>query len=348
MDVMKVEIWKAHQLYCLFALCLWFSYTIFKKHKLVGVAVFYMLVNPLITFHTNVSWGRWQLNIDFTSALAFAMTILLVTILSQLNLKKLDRLITILCWVNAINAVIVLFNGFGIFNNHTMDTTVLAMVLPLYLRGGRMVGWVLASFSLYIIYLQGEVMAAATLAAVIFGYLIATIPRAKGISLTVILSSIAGLAYYYFPRVDHGSRPAIWARIMGWWWENANHWFGAGGGAYQWLGPWSQMTAGAKTDIAMSLHNDHLQLIYDYGFIGYALLAMVYIRALWLARARPWVFSFLVGASVAMLGYFPLQYLVSELMILCILCVALYPDQPVALLELQDLRIFDSPSHRTH
>lgn len=341
---MTVNIWRAHQLYCLFFLCLWLSYTVFKKQKLVGMTLFYMLANPLVTFHTNVSWGRYQTFIDFTSALAFGSSILLVTILSQLKLKQLDRLITILCWVNAVNALVVLYNGFGIFNNHTMDTTVLAMVIPLYLRGGRLPGWFLSGLSLYVIYYTGEVMAAATLAAVIFGYLFAISRRAKGISLIVVASLIA----YYYPRVDHGSRPAIWATIMGWWWQNANHWFGAGGGSYQWLGPLAQMATGAKTDIAMSLHNDHLQLIFEYGFIGYALLAAVYIRAMWLVRRQAWAFSFLVGAAVAMMGYFPLQYLVSQLMVMGVLSVALYRDPRADILELQDLRIFDSPSHRTH
>lgn len=81
---------------------------------------------------------------------------------------------------------------------------------------------------------------------------------------------------------------------------------GAGIGSFQIFGVAIQRTNGLSLDqLWMSMHSDWLQLIFELGFLGSALVLYVYLDSLY--RSDTPTKIALVGAGVFALFYFPLQ-----------------------------------------
>ena len=317
---MDIDIWRTHQFYFLICLILWLGHLLWKKDKSVALALAYVLLNAVFTFNGNFSWGtEIQKTIDYSSAVAFGSSTLLAFIFIAAPQRNVAVMFFFLECVAVIDAILILIYGFGIFNVGTMDTTFLAIMVPGMLRLGWP-GLIIASFFISTITTHGQVMAVATLVGAIMGYLL--LKKKSAFWILIVIATIT--LWQIYPQLDPTSRPIEWKRFMDFWWENSNHLFGAGAGSFQWLGPDLQLKAGMTKDIYVSgMHNDHLQLIFEYGFVGYGLLAIVFCRALWKSRREAWLFSSLCAFAVAMIGYYPLQFLASQIALFCYLRMAI-------------------------
>ncbi len=305
-------------MWALILLSIWFCSRIFKINKTASVLMGYVLIRGVFAFSSNPELGQ-----SFTGALSFGSSILLCGLFVWAPRSHVAKVLVILEAVAVIDALLVLKFGFGIFNARTMDTTFLSIMTPVILRR-RFMGILTIGLFLYVIYSYGEVMAWSTLIGATMAGLFLKVRWAFWLALAA--SPMAVLKVYTL--VDKGSRPREWVHLMNWWWDHANVWVGTGPGSFEWLGPWIEIKAGMTNDLYMSMHNDHLQLIFEYGFVGYVLFATLFAQALWSSRREVWLFASLVGFSVAMIGYFPVQYMASQVAGICFIALAVHVSRP--------------------
>lgn len=100
----------------------------------------------------------------------------------------------------------------------------------------------------------------------------------------------------------------VWVATMQWWWTHASHWMGTGAGSYFVLGPNVQkQVLGQLSDWLLWMHNDWLQVLFEQGVIGLALLLTTFACAL-RATARShryWLVSSLAAYGATMCGNYP-------------------------------------------
>lgn len=126
------------------------------------------------------------------------------------------------------------------------------------------------------------------------------------------------------------SRMPIWENYMDWWWTNANHFLGAGAGSFEIVGAKNGMALdGDKLATFRMLHNDYLQILFEYGYIGLALFVILCGWILWRLKNKPAQLSTACGMGVFMTSYFPLHFFCSQLIMLYLLTEAINADADV-------------------
>ncbi len=110
-------------------------------------------------------------------------------------------------------------------------------------------------------------------------------------------------------------RVDAWFRFMYWWRDHASWLFGTGTGTFQWIGP---AIDGLEGKLFLQMHNDWLQVLFEGGVIGFALVFMAYVYLLVKANGRPKLFASLIGYGAFALTYHPLRFPLSALLLCCL------------------------------
>lgn len=313
-----MEVWKVHQFIIMAALTIWLVHHLWKADRIFALAAAFQLGQSLYTAHFN-QLGRWQIPVSLGAFASFSGTMILLFFCLVVDAKNLMRALTALAAIVWIDSIVVMATGNGIFNTDSMDTTVMAMMLPMTL----VFAWPFIFAPLAAIIFHGGTTAVATMLASSIGVAVVS---SRWLAMFFLSLCLGASFYLQYTGVDLGTRPTEWMRFMRWWYESGDILFGVGAGSFQWLGPWIQETAGKSSDHYKMMHNDHLQLIFEYGIIGYSLMAAAYLRAMWFARNTHWLFGALLASAVAMGGYYPLHYLVSQMAVFCFLGVAYHKN----------------------
>lgn len=211
-------------------------------------------------------------------------------------------------WLLGVEAVLVTFLGYGVMHRESFDTALMALCLPFGPLGLVIPG------ILVILTRHG------TTAMMIMGaqfLVLALQGRARWKATVFILVALAALAWHYHhgPWLDGGERLAAWWRYMGYWatnWKNIV--FGMGAGSFMWT---SLLIDEFNAPMFLQMHNDWLQILFEYGTIG-LLLAVCTLRRV----KREWVIG-VASACVFALTYHPLRFFPSAVVVAAIFVEAL-------------------------
>ena len=193
-------------------------------------------------------------------------------------LSALDRAIT---FGLLLDSLWLLAGGPGVFVGNSQDTLVMALFLPL-------------------MWAHWRYLAVAPVLAIV------AVPgiAAKGLLVLhlIYLSwwTLPVIIYYAFTlKISRWhERGEFIAPYVRWWAAYANSWIGTGPGSFEWL------TATQGLGSRMWLHNDWLQIGFEFGLVGLVIFAIAYYH---LARkSQDPGFFFLL--AVAMAAYSPLQF----------------------------------------
>lgn len=121
--------------------------------------------------------------------------------------------------------------------------------------------------------------------------------------------------------------------FMGAWWRNANHWFGTGPGTFVTFDDVIQKNTGfmiSKTTgfYWPTIHSDLLQTVFETGYIGIALILLLFIdaaRRLYRKENCHSVFAMLLGIFSAAIFDFPVRYFLMSFLTVFCLSVAYRP-----------------------
>lgn len=134
----------------------------------------------------------------------------------------------------------------------------------------------------------------------------------------------AGTAEEFF---SGNGRYELWSMALKWWSEYFHWLFGSGAGTAYILVPRAQIEVGHHTQsFFIWMHNDYLQVLFEYGVLGLSLLLALTLGGLWRLRKTPHLLSVGVGYGVMALGNYPSRLAVHALLGMWLVARAFYKD----------------------
>ena len=340
------------------AFCGLFSMKTTKRfHISAALLLAWVLISATLTaFQPFYTQDLLSLRLRLVSARSFIVVTMLVFGVWTLDYWRTFKWLEIMKWFAVVDAIIVLIllhwfpQGAGIFNAGSMDTTFIALCLPLYFyrqptfeesNAKSILVWgACFSVSVLAIILTPGSTAYLVLFFSLLSYFVLTRKWAAAIGSICLVVSI-GLATQGKDIANDSGRLGPWKTFMSWWWDgppanwksqeailqdgwnNIMAWrvehspvlTGTGTGTFQWIGPAIQNT---RDNIFIWMHNEYLQVAFEQGLIGLTLMLWVAGVCLWRVRKRPWLFATVVGILASFLTQFPLRYPLSQIFILLV------------------------------
>lgn len=211
----------------------------------------------------------------------------------------------------------------GFFGNASINACVIAFTYPVLKRQKNRPQCALTAISglfslvlpvLAILLARSNMALASIIAALLSSYIIrfkSFNPRrlilCVGTSATLVF---AGHCFMGDKFGENSGRFILWKATMKWWWQHASHWTGTGLGTYFVFGPNVQLFDLHQTTSHMVwMHNDWLQILFEQGFVGITLIAVMTIKSMQAAVLddRLWIVASMVAYSVTCLGNFPMH-----------------------------------------
>lgn len=232
-------------------------------------------------------------------------------------------------WLRFILPILVMINSFLVIANpahwglglvSTFDASLIAMMYPMalywsgrvfsYSLSPRYFNWLMAPFVLIppiAIFVTGSSVGIGALCLGLF-----IVFARKHISYLMIPIVLCIIAVITVPHLFSDSgRFEAWNWSMHWWCENANHWFGTGLGTYRILGPFIQILGKHQVgNWFVEMHNDWLQCLFEFGFVGLFIASSVFLSALYKVRNHPHLCAAVVTYGAVAMFYYPTHSLV--------------------------------------
>lgn len=160
----------------------------------------------------------------------------------------------------------------------------------------------------------------------------------KYISLCV-LAVVCALVFFYYKDLDFhntGGRLSMWKEFLKIQRDSGAHsfWIGLGPGSFDWIGFVHANCRGVFKFVGFNiapecvrtvlLHNDWIQCLIEYGFIGLVFMVVIYLRTLLKFAWTEYrvMFCASCGFGVIMITYYPLHFALSQVMALWLIFVA--------------------------
>lgn len=313
---MTLDIWRIQSVAGFTLLTLFFGYKILKKSNLNTALLFlYCSVSAIFLFQTNFNvYGALHPRIEASSANSFLRLIMLAALMLMTPKNKNDNLIRIVKTLSLIESILVLTFGYGFMNAGSMSVTAIAITYPLM--------WVAKNknktlnFIYYvtpiasIISLGGTTAYACLFASSLVWGLYRRSIKEKLITLAcTLIIPLTGALLIGKDVLESYDRFQVWQIFMNWFHANANIWTGTGTGTFEWIGP---AILDRTKGVYLFMHNEYLQVLFEQGVIGFALMILVMIQCVHLARKRPAILASIAALSVAMLTQFPFRFFFTQ------------------------------------
>jgi O-antigen ligase len=272
---------------------------------LIGLFIyFFMPLTAYANYPLSLQAGMAaQLMLAVVYSTFFAIFFLLIK-----NREK-NLILKSLLLVVLLDPVFMFFNDhYWVMGNHSVDASFLACMIPLLVKEKfplPVIGLILIEILLT---KSVTAMSAVALGLVIFGLLYYG-KRSLTLTIPTVLIGfgLCDLFMIHFHGSgiiassnsilqDHG-RFYTWHECFEYYWGHFQPWFGTGIGTYWTWGTLVQL-ANKQRDIFYWLHNDWLQIFFEYGIIGFSLVVWVYGVALYRLKKRPLLFT-----SFSLFGY---------------------------------------------
>lgn len=307
---------------------LFFSWKI-SKYNIIAAFIFF-LISLRATFaayypYSPISFlGEFKILVLDTAAsqsLIFLWSIAIPLLFFKNYKKWMDGFL----WLGTFSAFFTFFNllsGFrttygalapvGIMGNCSMDSMFLAMLVPYatHIRARIRLIFILAAIGSYAYFwhsLTGPIMLGAALA-------VWLVRNKKWAYFS--LFGLLGIASFYFSKspvnVLLNGRQKMFAQTWAAFKYLGNWVFGNYPGSFITMMPDVEKAYGEK-DLYIWAHNEYVQIIFENGFLGLILVLTLYTWMLKRSWKTPWLFSTILGFSLASLTQMPLRLFVTSL-----------------------------------
>jgi len=326
------DVWRMHQLVVIGLLSIAIPWTFINRIGFWAVCFWsYLLLSALFTFEAPGGNHPIQFRLDQSSAVAFGVTLIIPIFIFGISSKGLSYVMQAIEVVNFANAIIVATFGYGIFNAHSMDSSVMACVTVygLFAKDSllRQMSFAPAMVLIPVILFLGGSTGVIALGAGIGAYFFAKRKIARAFVYTIPLAAF-GFIYFGDLFLSESGRLKPWTIFLDYFFNYTNPLFGSGIGTFEWLGHFSR---NEPTDVFLWAHNEYLQLLFEGGVIGLALGLTVLYETLTnsFKRKQAWLFATIVSIMVISLTQFPFRFAMSAIFICAIARAALGPDHKV-------------------
>jgi O-antigen ligase len=323
---MTLDVWRIHMFIGMVFVSLFFPLLFKDKiHKSFIALWIYGLMSAVWIGFFPMTYKREFVTLELsTMAKQGALqSFVMMAIVPAVLLNAGKNLARYLSWISVLNLGLVLVFNFGIFNVNTMDVTAMA-IGSIYLASQEDKTFfdklmaVIGAFGIG--YIKGS-----TGLICLFAGLIYLMSR-KFSKKYIILGSVSGFISLYFVLKylnikSFEYRIEGWKAVMGWWKGHAPVWFGMGPGSFEWLAPFIKIPTG---EVYLWMHNDYLQFLFEYGYLGMILALLVLCVAVYKSFSM-YLFPAVMVSLLAMAGYFPGHFFLSQCLMMLILFESLKP-----------------------
>lgn len=251
----------------------------------------------------NLSFGEWHTAFQASAGQTFIEVSLVI--LGVLTAPK--WVMKLIPWLAAVETILVLGNGYGLMVAPSFDTALIALCTPF------LPFWLSAAGIAVIITHHGST-ALLILGAQLLAYLFKNRRDWVLGAVSVPLLLAIGYSHHHGAFFDGGERILAWKRFMTFW---ASDWhfitFGVGPGSFMWC---SLLIDQFKAPMFLQMHSDWLQILFEYGVIGFFLAVGTMVGAIRLAWNDRKILPALFGVCAFGLSYHPLRFFPSAFMIM--------------------------------
>lgn len=284
-------------------------------------------------------WSRpfleeWAIMVGAWSHVAFILIVLSACLIGDSERGKIIDSLALVCLGSSLMLIfrkLIGWQTYSFMNNSAADAAMIAVLYPVLLS--RKWLWALKNHPLLIgVCLSIPAIAVGVsgsntgVLGLVFATAIFHLFFWKNEGALKIGGSICAIALVSVPLLfapgkflNDNWRFIIWKFSSHLWWTESlplsnQHLFGTGGGTWYYLVPMAQSKYHVLSGVWFAwAHNEYLQVTFEQGFIGIALLAAVAGMALKKSFDRPWLFSTLATYGFIMMTQFPFRYFASAL-----------------------------------
>lgn len=320
------DIWHLHNfigmIVAAFVLCLSFR----KAFGLLAVTLwFYVLCSLIISFQSPWNDNNLQYRFDASSANGAVFALLIPMAAYLLNNKYKEWVFDCLLCICIVDCCLIYYFGYGIFNAYSFDCAMMAMMYPaLFWRTMKQpkIKILAGVFILATIIIKGKSTGSFALIAATLSYF--TFDIWFGF---IAAAMILGAAYWANGNLlfSDSARIENWSVFMGWWAENINPWFGTMFGRAEWLLPY---LSPHKQSVFLQMHNEYLQVLFEGGCLGFALMLALFGQMAHLAyqSGNRWKLATIASTCTVCLTQFPFRFALSAFFI-CFVAVIIFSER---------------------
>lgn len=315
--------------------CMFLAAYVIRKFGawLPALCIIYFGWNTARVFAVVPSYQDWAVQIT-SQSFAFFITVTLIAIVVSEKQRALffDTLALIAfavsCWL--IGTRFFTQAPYAFMNNGSADASILAVLCPvLVLRNNWFTRWgifqrpwVAAPLALVPLVAIGCTSSSTGVAAACVACLVMvgtsySFRSKKKFVIGLLISLLPFAAIPFFVK-DHflndNGRHEVWKLMMGFWADRSDQLFGLGGGTFFYAGPVIQLRSGYQYNILFGfMHNEYLQLLWEQGYVGFALILATGLATLKRSLDRPWLLASLFTYGFIMLTQYPFRFFSSAL-----------------------------------
>lgn len=318
----------------------------------VGLAFgYFSIMNTPKIIVPFIFWKEFSLQaiISFSSMVRHSQLYLTCFAVFFLFFKKLKEIETIIIVLSVINAIALYIRhiqfgqAYFLFNNSAIDCSFIACSAPIIYKKLKdnftgTTTFLIMSVILGPLFFTKTSSGTLGLGLLIFFWFFWNRKKIIGF---LLMSSVGAAGYLmtkdnpHLNLLDSNGRTFVWQLTMKYWFEHISHFFGSGTGTFFVYGPAIQiehaMTLPHKEEMTLPgftwMHNDWLQILFEGGYVGLVLSAIVYFMALYKLRKTPHLFTSLFIFGTLAFIQMPLRWAIFSMLGAFLLVNAFNPTE---------------------
>ncbi len=340
-----MDAFQTQEYYGLLVLCgvLPFVFWYYAPLPLLTAWSYFLICTARVADTNRLTQGKRTLHVGHSSATALLLLIV-IPVVVWLTPRRFRQYFTValICalFLNliplAMTSGVVNVPARGLFDCESFDAGIMAAILPVAvvpfaLQATAWRGHVLVALS-FLVPLAATIVTRTTTGFYILAAIgVGMAGYKRGFARKFILSCTGatvalGLAFAANGLTHTSGRWAGWKFFMKWWGDYGSPWtylVGMGGGTFQYLGTLIQISQKGLDAFTgggwLWLHNDWLQILFEYGVLGLLIAGCVFAWAVATSRHRPWVAIGLAAMAFLSTAQFPMHWILTQVWVTILL-----------------------------